>query len=292
MDAEVKDEELTQWFSTYGLITAERIFSRYQITLPQDTLLAAINKPSGFFHRLIQVPLKNVLNGIILQQAEDYNVYGQKLVIDYLLSASAEADEHAPGGFTRETINQERHKLMQLGEEFQQARIAQDALIASSQTQLIKLTSAWRAILEETIQSIKATATQQGLDLKPSTIRKAIHHVLIECDLEKDDGLMLVDAMNTVLQGDLNEDIKKQLADNLSNLITHSLPIYEFSRHFYSQIQAMHDKAKAFRVSFYNKILKFTELLNALPEYKINPEQDLANKELLHFDRTIGEEQN
>jgi hypothetical protein len=292
MDAEVKDDELTQWFSTYGLITAERILGKYQITLPQDTLLAVINKSSSFFHRLIQVPLKNVLNGIILQQAEDYHVYGQKLLIDYVLSASGEAGEDSPGGFTRESLEEERHKVMQLGEDFQQARLAQDALIASTQIQLIKLTSAWRAAFEKTIQSIKATCAKNGSDVKPSTIRKAIHHVLIECDLEKEDKLALVDTMNTVLQSVMNAEIKGQLAVNMSDLINHSIPIQHFSTHFHSQTQDMNRKAKAFRVSFFNTVLKLTELIKALPEYKINAVQDLANKELLHFDRTIGEEQN
>lgn len=290
MDAEVKDEELTQWFSTYGLITAERIFSKYQITLPQDMLLAAINKPSGFFHRLIQVPLKNVLNGIILQQAEDYHVYGQKLLIDYLLSASSGAEETSPGGQTRESLEEERHKLMRLGDDFQQTRLAHDALIATSQAQLISLTNAWRTAFEKTIQSVKATCTKNGSDVKPSLIRKAINHALIECCLENNgDRIVLIDTMNTVMESVINLEIKEQLANNMSDLISHSISIQNFSTQFYSQTQDMNEKAKEYRAKFFNTILKLTELIKNLPEYKLNAERDLANKELLHFDRTIGE---
>ena len=89
MDGEKADNELSQWFSTYGVITAERILGNYKINLAHTDLVGAIKSPFSFYHRLLQVPLKNVLNGIVLQQANDYHIYAQKLFIDYLLSGES-----------------------------------------------------------------------------------------------------------------------------------------------------------------------------------------------------------
>src|SRR5580704_2455101 len=93
-------DELSQWYSTYGVITAERILSTYQIALSQSDLLVAVKSPFSFYHQLLQVPLKNVLNGIVLQQANDYHVYAQKLFIDYLLSGESGKPPEAQGAQT------------------------------------------------------------------------------------------------------------------------------------------------------------------------------------------------
>ncbi|HAU1956168.1 TPA: hypothetical protein F8S46_15140, partial [Legionella pneumophila] len=104
MDEIKKDDELSQWLSTYGTITAERILGRYNISLPQDEILEAINIPSSFYRHLLQIPLKNVLNGIVIQQASDYHVYAQKLLIDYLLSGESSKEPDSQGAGTRESL--------------------------------------------------------------------------------------------------------------------------------------------------------------------------------------------
>ena len=86
MAEERTENELSIWLSTYGLITAERILERYGIHLQHEDLLSAIKNPKNFYHQLLRIPLKNVFNGIILQQAQDYQSYGQKIFIDYLMS--------------------------------------------------------------------------------------------------------------------------------------------------------------------------------------------------------------
>src|SRR5690606_37160436 len=101
-----------------GVITAERMLNRYQIRLQSTELLIAIKSPVSFYHRLLQVPLRNVLNGIIMQQAYDYHVYAQKLFIDYLLSGESGKDEEAQGALTRDAIENERKQLVILGGEF------------------------------------------------------------------------------------------------------------------------------------------------------------------------------
>ena len=94
MSDEKLENDISQWFSTYGVITAERILGRYQIQLPQTELVAAVKNPFSFYHKLVELPIRNVLNGIVLQQANDYHIYVQKLYIDYLLSGETSKDEN------------------------------------------------------------------------------------------------------------------------------------------------------------------------------------------------------
>lgn len=216
MDADQKENELSHWFSTYGLITAERILGKYSIVLPQETLLSAIKDPASFYHRILQVPLKNVLNGIVLQQAHDYHVYAQKLFIDYLLSGDSAADENSQGASTRERMEEERLNLITLGKEFHQQQLDQDSLIAASQAYLIKVTKEWN---------------------------------------EAEEGAVFHEHLETYLQ----------------------------------QAKEMNAQARMFRSRFYNAIIRVTELIKLMPNYRIDEAQDLVNREPLYFDKTIGD---
>jgi hypothetical protein len=46
MSDEKKENELSSWMSTYGLITAERILERYKIRLQHEELASAMKNPS------------------------------------------------------------------------------------------------------------------------------------------------------------------------------------------------------------------------------------------------------
>lgn len=283
-----EDNELTQWYSTYGFITAERILSKYHINLPSDMLSPAIRNSSSFYHRLMQIPLKNVLNGIVLQQAQDYHIYAQKLFIDYLLSGESAAPESSPGAFTRESLEQERHILVSHGEAFHQVQSTHNALIASSQNYLIQVAKQWQAKFDKAIQSLKTTLSDEGFSVKPSTIRQAIHHVFIHCGSGHEEPSLVVNTLNEIIACSLNAEIKDKLLHDLSELITHSAVFEETTAAFYIQTQSMHEKAKSYRTQFYNTILRINDLIKLVPDYKINVEQDVINRELLYFDKSIG----
>lgn len=104
---------------------------------------------------MLRVPLRNVLNGIILQQANDYHVYVQKLFIDYLLSGENSKGEEAQGASTREVIEKERQQLVALGDEFNNVQGEHDYLIANSQAALIKIAQMFNAELDKAISSLR-----------------------------------------------------------------------------------------------------------------------------------------
>ncbi|KTD50954.1 hypothetical protein [Legionella quateirensis] len=293
MDEIIQDEQLSKWFSTYGLITAERLLGTYHITLPQNELISAIKSPFSFYHQLLKMPLKNVLNGIVLQQAGDYHIYAQKLFIDYLLSGESGKSESSPGALTRESLEAERQKLVTLGEDFHHLQQEQNKLIANSQARLIKIAEDWRKKFESVLSLINKTLNSSGFEVNKSTIRKAVNYAIIHCDYVKaaslGNTLLIVEEFNKITKLKLSDDLKNKILSNMSEIL-------EILSHFDSQISSffqenkvLGEQAKSYRSQFYDTILRVVELIKLLPEYKINPEQDAINKESLYFDKTIGE---
>lgn len=139
MHEKQEQTDWSTWFSTYGLLTAERILERFNIHLPHDELIRAVKDPNGVYFLLLRVPLKNVFNGIILQQAHDYQIYAQKLFVDYLLSGEDIQEPGSMGDETRDDLEQQRMNLIEMGEAFYKQEEAHQVLIAESQASLISL---------------------------------------------------------------------------------------------------------------------------------------------------------
>lgn len=292
MDAEQLENDVNRIFSTYGQITAQRILGKYHITLAAGELAAAIGNPFTFYHRLLQVPLKNVFNGIILQQANDYHVYAQKLFIDYLLSGETSKDEEAQGAYTRESLEEERKKLTVLGEDFHRLEIEHQAIIATSQVALMKLASEWNIQLQETTQRLDAAFRKAQVAINKNLIHKGLINVVIRCDLRLSSAGSIdvyVEQFNAASNS--SETIKTK-----EILLEHLQMIIEFSTHFEGTLKEYTERAKdlshlarSYRVQFYETILRVLDLIKMLPEYKIDPEQDQVNRESLYFDKAIGE---
>ena len=139
MNEKVEQTDWSTWFSTYGLLTSERILERFNIILPHDELINSVKDPFSIYFQLLRVPLKNVFNGIIYQQAHDYQIYAQKLFVDYLLSGEDAKEKDSPGAATREELDMERIKLIEMGEAFWKLEEAHQLLIAESQARLVDL---------------------------------------------------------------------------------------------------------------------------------------------------------
>ncbi|HHF7375728.1 hypothetical protein [Legionella bozemanae] len=290
MNGEEIDSELSHWFSTYGIITAERILGRYNVKLAQAELVVAIKSPFSFYHRMLRVPLRNVLNGIILQQANDYHVYVQKLFIDYLLSGENSKGEEAQGASTREVIEKERQQLVALGDEFNNVQGEHDYLIANSQAALIKIAQIFNAELDKTISSLKKVLKSPDSSEKKSKIREAINHALIYCNVAEvqNNKYLFIDKMNEVLNVSLSEDLKEKSVNILSEIIQMDMDFDEQISDFVAQTEELSRSANSYRNQFYETILRVVDLLKSLPEYKIDSEQDAINREPLYFDKNIG----
>ncbi|PWY55293.1 hypothetical protein DGG96_12560 [Legionella qingyii] len=290
MNGENADNELSHWFSTYGVITAERILGRYKVNLAQSELVEAIKSPYSFYHRILRVPLKSVLNGIVLQQANDYHVYTQKLFIDYLLSGENSKGEEAQGASIREDLENERQQLVTVGDEFHNVNGQHDYLIAHSQAALIRVAQIFNAEMEKAITALRTLLKSTGLSEKKSKIRQAINHALIYCNILEiqDNQYLFIEKMNEVLNISLTEDLEKKMLMILSEILQIDMDFDEQISDFVAQTEELSRAANSYRTLFYETILRVVELMKSLPDYKIDPEQDAINRQPLYFDKTIG----
>lgn len=289
MDEKMTDDEFSRWFSTYGLITSQRILGHYKISLPQNELVAAIKNTTSFYHRLVQVPLKNVLNGIILQQANDYHIYAQKLYIDYLLSGESGKPPESQGAITRENLEEERKALVNLGEQFNQKQLDHEAVIGSSQKALIKISKELKDSMTSSVSSIYNLTKKKGSDSTKEQIEVAILHALIHAGVEP--ASRNTNRSNFIDKIKFNgvEEIKGQLDQQLEDFFNVLSNANEQISELLSTVFNFTEIARTYRSQFYQTVLRVLDLIRLLPEYKIEQEQDMINRESLHFDKSIGE---
>lgn len=290
--SETRIDDEQQWLTTYELVTADRILGRYKISVPTLFLLSAIKNPISFYHKLIQVPIKNVLNGIIMQQTHDYHVYVQKIFIDYLLSGESGKSPEEQGASTREELEQERVQLVASGELFNKLQLDHECFIGSTQATLIQLTREWNECYEAAIKNVKNALGVFGLvDITKSQIRHAIVYALIHCvidaeSLEETSAPFIV-KMNEILKKTLPQDLGA-LMSSLSPLLGKVVEINTKVSEFLSKNEEIHDQAKTYRQQFYDTTVRVIALIQLLSDYKIDPVQDAINRESLYFDNTIG----
>ncbi|MDP3705311.1 MAG: hypothetical protein Q8R24_05320 [Legionellaceae bacterium] len=186
---ESMDEDMVTWFSTYGLITVERIFFQLGLRLKQDEVMKAIHDSSTLHYQFLRVPFKTILNGIILCQATDYREYAQKTFIDFLLSGAANEEDEAvvQGSETREMLEQERLHLIEMGDEFDLQEFELNKLIAESQKALILLAKEMHdnpqevtgVIINEQMSSFLARS--QALNIILRRYRTHFYDLILRC---------------------------------------------------------------------------------------------------------------
>lgn len=284
----VPDNALSGWLSTYGLVTATRVLGRCHIHLQQEEITRVILSPNTFYHQLIQVPLKNVLNGIVLEQAQDYRIYMEKLFADYFLSEhAADKSMDDPGFQLAQNVEAVRLSFVALSETFQQQIIDHRNLIAKSQKHLIEIAGLWEQHLKDAMSSIRqhlALSSSIELDIK---LRQVLHLFLIfknpsssPIDLQKATDLL-----------------GRPLTPELENLISKNIEeLQDFMRETISPLNEYTDAVSAtltslvkFRAEFYALILQIHELIVHLPHPALDLERLHVHRQSLFFDLHLGE---
>lgn len=283
MNESTKNKDLSNWFSTYGLITAQRLLERFSIKLPQEDLFSALKTPGTFYYQLLLLPLYNVFNGIILQQAKDYQSYAQKLFVDYLISGENVKEEDSPGESTREQIEGERLTLIKMNEDLRQIEIKHEKIIAESQKILQKTASEWQKSMlninkflkknemmvhQSSITTLFATYNFQSSSWSKEELYKQIENKLNQ-------------ALSQELVQLLNEEIMQ-----ISEII---IKIKERFDEFNEQVSDLSIVLKQQRKLFKSFIITVNELMKLLPESPLDDTQLRTNQQELNFDAELGE---
>lgn len=285
---ETFDEE--SWMSSYGFITASRILGRFNVVLDGRDLIKALRNKQSFFHGLVELPLRHILNDVIYQQAKDYQLYAQKLFVDYLLSGETAKPDSSPGNYTREELESLREALTEHGPPVEELEFTHQQLVSDTHKTLIKHTKRWNANGAARAAELKA---EYDLALSSKRIQEILSGIFcyIDSHASRTD---LQNALDTVLEKydelTLPEALKEDIMMFSEEQLGFSNEALEGVAQYQGSVEDIHFEVKRYRKVFYDIILKTNELLYVLPEYSKDPEEDEKNKESLHFDSTIGED--
>ncbi|WP_419418689.1 hypothetical protein ACNVED_08985 [Legionella sp. D16C41] len=285
------ENELSGWFSTYGLITAQRILERYKINLQQEDLLSALKTPQTFYHQLLRLPFRHVFNGIILQQVQDYQLYAQKLIIDYLLSGESGREEGSPGTLARNDLEKERKLLVSLNTDFHELELEHEKLIAHSQAKLIERAENWHNKLITLVKEIKKDLKDHDLTKNEATITQALTALL--CNYNSKDNILTKQhawqRAEKIFATPLDENIRTKIATKLDELAHYTEDWDSKLAEFAEEVDYISKRLREFRNDFYQLILRAKDIIQLLPEYRLNSSLDEENKESLFFNSDLGD---
>ncbi len=284
--------ELSMWLSTYGLLTSKRIFERFNIDVDTDELIAAIKNPMSIYHQLLSVPLKNIFNGIIFQQAKDYELYAQKLFIDYLLSGEGSKNDDSPGGTTREDLELLRTKLLEVSGEFEQQELSQKQLISESQSVLIQLSSELQNILQVASTKLGELLKEKGIIKGDKLIQHALQKAFIHYVEDEEQILEISSAfwgkLSEVVDVALTNEWREEMAVPLRSFIDLKKSMLSKLKPFIQRADDVGIEVRSYRRQFYDIVLRTTEFINYLPDYRVDGARDTDNRSSLYFDSLIG----
>jgi hypothetical protein len=294
MDEAAPRMDLSQWFPTYGFLTSQRILERLQINLSGDELVSALKNHHSLYYQLLIVPLKNILNGIIFQQAQDYQVYAQKLFIDYLLSGEDQKDDNSPGANTRADLETIRLELVSFGESFRAQELVHQTLIAKVQEAQTNVAKSLQTKLKLSAKKIAEVFNDESKIQNDDDMQRAIRTTFIFYDKLTKDLLAatsdLWPKMEAILTIKISPEQRKIIAGILEQVGDPRDEIHTMLLSYLDETDAVSIEFRNFRTQFYNLILRVTELIQLLPDYHVDKIKDEENRSSLYFDAHIGGE--
>lgn len=203
------ESNLGELSATYSVLTAESIFQRLKIHLNPEELSVVISKPESVYFKILLIPFKNIINGIILQQAYDYQIYLQKIFVDYFVSGAGNESETSPGANTRRDLEENRLKLVELCDFFEKDIYAHKLLIAESQSALKECVRKLSPI-EDTPS--KATEIEQTMAIfkdRANEICQILHNYRVEFKTLIVDTIRLIQLLPDYHEDEAQDDINR-----------------------------------------------------------------------------------
>lgn len=288
---EPKEALSGNWMSTYSVITCERILERYGVRLGVQDLLQVIHNPDSIYYRLLQVPLRHVMNGIVLQQALDYLTYVQKLFVDYLLSGETAKPAEAQGALVREDLETERQAVLFKSDAFRQIELDNDRLILDSQAAILQYTQCLNEALNRVVKdSTQTLFEQQGDKIHEKTLHRALTALLVDAKI--DGNLHHPEKtwarVDTILHQSLSSAQQDKLLGMAKEILQRNEKFEKLLAHYRDAVESMRDKVKQYRTDFHAHIISSNTLLDLLPDYRADRMDTEKNQEDLYFDAEIG----
>lgn len=89
----------------------------------------------------------------------------------------------------------------------------------------------------------------------------------------------------------LESDVRQIFIKEIEKLAEVTTETEEGLREFSEQVEDMGIRLRQARKAFHDFIIRAMELIKLLPDYRVNVQQTNENREALHFDSALGENQ-
>lgn len=280
--------DLSNWLSTYGIVTVEKILDRYEVKMASIDLIATLKNPHAMLSKLIQTPLKNVFNGLVLQQAKDYQSYIEKMFIDYLLSGESDQD---PESICREDIELARQDFLQLITDFQKTTHTHEKVIADSQTLLIQFFSQFRQKIAASVKVVHSHLRDGRVVLKnEERVVEMLYALMsgVKADQLIDDKSLVWVRCDQILGQNFDMSLRVKLIKIVHDLIQIDSEALSKLAEFHTVASEVGLAIKHYRSEFGYMIKRINELFYALGTYQPNPTQLAINQIGMDFDTDLG----
>lgn len=280
-----EDEGISQFLSTYQWVTVGQLLDGYGLKLPDTCVLDIIREKSSFYYQMLRLPAINVLNGIIVEQTKSYQIFIQKLFVDYLVSGEADVEETL-GSETRASLETARQQVVELSAKFEEAEAAREKLIVESQCELIAWVDGFK-------KAFKQISIEWQSELQQHT-GEEIHLPLSAC------YSLFADAKGFEIQDKAWERFAKEVKLTLSLetkaiLQNHLNTLQDLQKsfkhlidHYGSGVFELRIDLNRFRKQFYHDIGHVQKLLVQLSDFKFDEVRDKQQRSALLFDAKIG----
>ncbi len=289
MEKEQHRISVVDWFSTYGVITAQRVLEQYDIRLEKNELLYALTNTDVYYHQLLIMPLYNVLNGIILNQVRDYQSYAQTVFIDYLLSPDAD-NENEQNIAARESLEELRQKLLDKNSSVDDIYNQHINLIAKCQAVLIEKTAVSNERLFVCSQQITKQFAEISIHKKDEDVFQALVILVAYYDYKKaQEAEISWTVIASILQIELTSHVKKIFKKAVDDLFPSILQLGEELTAYIDTIKSLANVLREMRSNFRAFIIEIHNAMLYLPSYIERDSTSQMNLEKLQFDAEIGE---
>ncbi len=288
------EHTLTSWQSTYHLITVQRLLGHFNISLPDDALHIISNTQNTFYHQLLALPLKNIFNGVILGQVQDYLIYAQKILIDYFMSGESSRHEAEPGASVREDLEAQHNFLAKQDDTLQQIMTKHKQLIAQSQATLIAISQDWQQALDivatQLAQNLSSTEDIFTTDLSQQFCQNLlIRHSLTELNNSEALAWQAIEHNN---QRHFTSSQRQVILDTLEPLLAVQQTMSKKIDLYQDEILMIQTQLQQLQQIIKQAIVDLVKLIDLLPNYQINEKQLEMNQAAIDFDIITSESNN
>lgn len=176
-----------RWMSTYGLMTAESMLKRYEVSFSPKDLIAQASDPKSFYHWMLKLPVLNAYNDIVRNQVRSRQSAAQALMIDYIYSDKLPEDQESAAGLEmRQQIESKRQALVDLGNELNALDERHWASFAVIDDFVLDQLEQWQSVNQKKAEEICQVLRGDGVDL-PDDFAERLYQLLdkqaIGCEL-------------------------------------------------------------------------------------------------------------